>query len=82
MRYLDADELLSKVGLERKPATGDLLLGALVPFGVGILVGAGIALLLAPKSGRELRAGIRHRIRREQIAGESEQAAETTKGAV
>ncbi len=81
MKVLDADELLSKLGLERKPAGGELLMGALVPFGVGILVGAGVALLLAPKSGRELREGIRHRIRREQIADESERDAPPGEGA-
>ena len=72
MKYLDPDDLLSKLGLARRPSAGDSLAGALVPFGVGMLVGAGIALLLAPRSGRELRAGIRHRVRREQISGAGE----------
>lgn len=68
MRYLDRDELLSKLGLARRPSAGEWLVEALAPFGVGMLVGAGIALLLAPKSGRELREGIRNRVRREQLS--------------
>lgn len=68
MKYLDKDELLSKLGLERKPSAGEWLVGALGPFGVGVLVGAGIALLLAPRSGRELREDIRHRVRRERLS--------------
>jgi len=47
MKYLDGDELLSKLGLARRSSAGELLAEALIPFGVGILVGAGIALLLA-----------------------------------
>jgi gas vesicle protein len=76
MKYLDRDELLSKLGLERKPSAGEWLMGALAPFGVGMLVGAGIALLLAPKSGRELREGIRHRVRREQISSDEDRDSE------
>lgn len=82
MKYLDADELLSKLGLERRPSSGESLLGALVPFGVGMLVGAGVALLLAPKSGRELRAGIRHRVHRERLAGDGGSNAAPSKGAL
>jgi len=70
MRVLDGDELLAKLGLERRSSPSDMLVEALIPFGVGMLVGAGIALLLAPKSGRELRAGLRARMRREQLAAE------------
>ena len=82
MKYLDGDELLSKLGLARRPAAGDLLVGALVPFGVGMLVGAGIALLLAPKSGRELRAGIRNRVHRGQISDDGGGDAAQSKAAI
>ena len=40
------------------------LSGALGTFGIGMLVGAGIALMLAPKPGRELRGDLRERLRR------------------
>ncbi len=82
MKYLDGDELLSKLGLARRSSAGELLAEALIPFGVGILVGAGIALLLAPKSGRELRAGIRNRVRREQIADDGDREAAPSTGTV
>jgi gas vesicle protein len=39
------------------------LLGTLGTFGIGLLVGAGVALLLAPKPGRDLRHDIRAKIR-------------------
>jgi len=55
MNLLDKDELLSRLGLETTPSLGRSLASALGPFGVGMLVGAGIALLLAPRSGQELR---------------------------
>jgi hypothetical protein len=38
-------------------------------FGIGLLIGAGVALLLAPRSGRELRSRAEHYIRRD--GGES-----------
>ena len=41
-----------------------MVAGTLGTFGVGLLVGAGIALLLAPKPGRQLREDLRERLRR------------------
>jgi len=64
LKRLDKDELLSMLGLETKPSTVRWLSGALGTFGVGMLVGAGIALMLAPKPGRELRGDLRERLRR------------------
>jgi hypothetical protein len=64
LRNLDKDELLGMLGLETKPSTVRWLSGALGTFGIGMLVGAGIALMLAPKPGRELRGDIRDRLRR------------------
>lgn len=55
MSLLDKDELLSKLGLETTPSFGRSLASALGPFGIGMLVGAGIALLLTPRTGKELR---------------------------
>ena len=53
------------IGLQRKTSTGSYLAGALSTFGIGILVGAGIGLLMAPKIwGRELRENLRDRFRR------------------
>lgn len=52
MNYLDKDELLSKLGLERRPSATSSLLSALGPFALGILVGAGVVFFLAPRLGQ------------------------------
>jgi hypothetical protein len=57
------DDLLDLLGLEKKPTPGAQVSEALGTFGLGLLVGAGIALILAPKPGRELRDQIRERLR-------------------
>ncbi len=52
---LTPDEILATIGLQTKKSLSDYLLPALGIFGVGIMVGSGIALLFAPKAGAELR---------------------------
>jgi gas vesicle protein len=64
VRNLDRDDILGVLGLETKRTTGAWLAGTLGTFGIGLLVGAGIALMLAPKAGRELRDDIRDKLRR------------------
>ena len=64
LRNLDKDEILGLLGLETKHSTGGAVAATLGTFGIGLLVGAGIALLLAPKPGRMLREDIRERLRR------------------
>jgi len=64
LRNLDRDDLLAMLGLETKSSTAGWLAGTLGTFGLGILVGAGVALMLAPRPGRELRGAIRSRLRR------------------
>lgn len=49
------DDILAKLGLQTRKTGSDYLLPALAVFGVGALMGAGVALLLAPKSGPDLR---------------------------
>lgn len=61
LKRLDRDALLDLMGLESKTSTVGWIGGTLGVFGVGLLVGAGVALMLAPKSGRELRGDIRGR---------------------
>jgi hypothetical protein len=63
LRDLSKDDILSAMGLASKPSTSERLLGTLSIFGVGLLVGAGAALLLAPKSGEALRADLGGRFR-------------------
>ncbi len=62
LKDFDKDELLRKIGLETKRSTGDTVLSLLAIFGVGIVVGAGVGMLLAPKAGRDLREDLRHRL--------------------
>jgi|HubBroStandDraft_6_1064221.scaffolds.fasta_scaffold36164_2 hypothetical protein len=67
LKNLDQDDvkeqLLEMMGLESKRSTGSWLLGALTAFGVGMLVGTGVGLMLAPKSGSGLREDLRDRLR-------------------
>ncbi len=64
LRHYDKDDLLGLIGLETKHSMAGDIAGTLGTFGVGLLVGAGIALLLAPKPGHELREDIREKLRR------------------
>ena len=64
LKNLDKDEILGLLGLETKQTTSRWLAGTLSTFGIGLLVGAGVALMLAPKPGRELRGDLRDRLRR------------------
>lgn len=55
---LDRDELLKRIGLEERSATGDFFTG-LGLFSVGVLVGAGLGLMFAPRRGEEMRQNVR-----------------------
>jgi hypothetical protein len=63
------DELLERLGLERRTPAGDFFTG-LGLFAVGVLVGAGLGLIFAPKRGEEMRSALneawRNRGRRAQ----------------
>ena len=65
IKNMDKDDLLGLLGLETKGSDTAAALKTLGTFGVGLLVGAGVALLLAPKPGRELRQDLRSRLRRD-----------------
>lgn len=56
---LSRDQMVAQLGLNRNYQGADLLVPALGIFGTGLLIGAGLGLLLAPKSGNELRGDIR-----------------------
>jgi len=62
IRNLDKDDFLGILGLETKHTFTSQLLGTLGTFGIGLLVGAGVALLLAPKAGNELRHDLRAKL--------------------
>lgn len=55
------DDVLRAIGLERA-RTGSDLLGSVAVFGAGMLVGAGMALLLAPESVARVRKQIATRV--------------------
>jgi hypothetical protein len=68
------EDILEALGIEREPGWIPI---ALAGFGVGCLVGAGVALILAPKSGRELRSDLAGRGREfmkrgKEFVGETE----------
>lgn len=52
--YLDREEMLKRLGLEERSPWGDAFTG-LGLFAVGVLVGAGLGLMFAPKRGDEMR---------------------------
>jgi hypothetical protein len=58
LRNMTKEDLLGRLGLTTKPSFAESLLPALGIFGAGMLLGAGIALMLAPKSGAELRGNL------------------------
>jgi hypothetical protein len=62
VKDFDKDELLRMIGLETKRSTAGTVLSSLTLFGIGIVVGAGVGMLLAPKAGRELREDLRNRL--------------------
>lgn len=76
---LSKDDILSALGLSTKQSGTERLLGTAGIFGLGLLVGAGAALLLAPKSGQGLREDLGDRLRRVRN-GEAE-APEASDGA-
>ena len=56
------DNVLDRLGYEPKRTGSDVILPALSIFSAGLVVGAGLGLLFAPKRGDELRGDIKHRI--------------------
>ena len=61
---LSKDDILSALGLATKQSASQRVVSTLGLFGLGAIVGAGIALLLAPSSGEDLRGDLGRRIRR------------------
>jgi hypothetical protein len=67
LKKMDRDDLLELVGLQRA-SSNDWVAPALTALGVGLLVGVGLGLLLAPKPGAELRSDLREKLRAAQDA--------------
>lgn len=71
----DKDDLLDLVGLETRRTTTDALVPALTAFSIGVLVGVGVGLLIAPKAGNELRSDLKNR-----LGGGNDQLSSPTSG--
>lgn len=54
-RMIDRDALLRQLGLEERSPGSDFFTGMGL-FSIGVLVGAGLGLLFAPKRGEDMRA--------------------------
>jgi hypothetical protein len=61
-RSIDKDDILERFGLEERTPVGDFFSG-LGLFAVGVLVGAGLGILFAPKPGVETRSRVTEAIR-------------------
>ena len=74
VKSLERNDVLALLGLQTKESETARLLSTLGAFGVGLLAGAGVALLLAPKPGSELRDDLRNRFRRSESDAEGQGA--------
>lgn len=56
------EAMLDRMGLEPKRHSSDFILPAISIFSAGIVVGAALGVLFAPKRGQEVRGDIRHKL--------------------
>lgn len=63
IKELDKDKVLAMIGLQVAASTTAKILSTAALFAVGAVVGAGVALLWAPKPGKVLRRAIRRKLR-------------------
>ncbi len=63
------DTALDKVDLQRTPRIGAKLLFTALGLGVGLMVGVGATLLLAPMTGKQLRAKLMGGTKKHEVAG-------------
>lgn len=74
LRNVEKDDLLKLIGAEERRGGGEVFFTGLGLFAAGVLVGAGAALLLAPKSGTELRRDLQGRLQsRSELGGQISQ---------
>ena len=55
IRNLSKDDVLAVLGLQTRTSAISTVFGSIGLIGLGMVLGAGAALMMAPKSGRELR---------------------------
>ena len=64
LQDIDKDDVLEAIGLEQRSSAWASALGTIGIFALGCLVGAGIGLAFAPKSGEDFRSELGDRMRR------------------
>ena len=64
LQDIDKDDVLEAIGLEERSSAWSTALGTLGIFALGCLVGAGIGLAFAPKSGEEFRTELGEKMRK------------------
>jgi hypothetical protein len=64
LQDIDKDDVLEALGLEERSSPWATTLGTIGIFALGCIVGAGIGLAFAPKSGEEFRGELGDRMRR------------------
>jgi hypothetical protein len=76
---IEKDDILGALGLQTKSSTTSWVLGTLGLFGLGMVIGAGVALMVAPKPGSELRRDLEGRLKsvRDRVAGGNGQTLDT-----
>ena len=85
LRDFDRERVMDLVGLERRRTTAERAVPIIAFFGVGILVGVGIGLMTAPRSGSQLRRELKGKFQEavpratEAIESAVEQAKQTVK---
>ena len=62
IRNLSRDDVLAVLGLQSRASTASSVFASIGLIGLGMVIGAGAALALAPKSGRELREDLTTRL--------------------
>ncbi|MBS1150649.1 MAG: hypothetical protein H6Q89_2347 [Myxococcaceae bacterium] len=60
----DRDDVLESLGLERKHTTAEQVMPALAIFGAGVLVGVGLGMIFAPRTGAEIRGQLQSQFKR------------------
>lgn len=74
-----SEEIIRALGLHARRSNGTDIVPSVALFGAGLLVGAGLALLFAPTSGRELREELTERATelRDRATSAAESASES-----
>lgn len=62
VRNWDKDRVLEMIGVEPRRSAARKIIPSFALFGVGVLLGVGVGVLVAPRPGRELRADLKEKL--------------------